>query len=256
MSERPDGKRLIASCSFGKDSLAAIITAEQHGIHIDEAVYCRIMFDDAISAELPEHEDFIHNKAIPLLKSRYGTKIITVQAARTYYGQFVTKYEKGQRKGQIYGWPLLRGPWCNSRLKVRPIEKWQRSAGEYTAVVGIAADEAKRITRETVSKAFLPLVEYGVTEADAFKTCKEAGLLSPAYNKGRTRLGCWFCHNQKINELRRLRKEHPELWKRLMELDEISPRPFKPDKSLQYYENRFSCECEQMTIFDYLEAKN
>ena len=50
----------VASCSFGKDSLAAIIVAEQHGLHIDRAVYCRIMFDDTTSAELPEHEEFIH----------------------------------------------------------------------------------------------------------------------------------------------------------------------------------------------------
>ena len=85
-------KRLIASCSFGKDSLAAIITAEAHGIHIDEAVYCRIMFDDTISAELPEHEDFIHSKAIPLLKSRYGIKTTIVQAKETYCSRFFSVY--------------------------------------------------------------------------------------------------------------------------------------------------------------------
>lgn len=64
----------VASCSFGKDSLAAIVAAERAGVHIDEAVYCRIMFDRETSAELPEHEEFIHCTAIPLLKSRYGDK--------------------------------------------------------------------------------------------------------------------------------------------------------------------------------------
>ena len=66
--------KYIASCSFGKDSLAAIIVAEMHGIHIAEAVYCRIMLDDEISAELPEHEDFIYQTAIPALEKRYGIK--------------------------------------------------------------------------------------------------------------------------------------------------------------------------------------
>lgn len=56
----------IASCSFGKDSLAAIIVSEENGIHIDKAVYCRIMFDNSISAEPPEHEAFIHEVAIPI----------------------------------------------------------------------------------------------------------------------------------------------------------------------------------------------
>lgn len=173
------GKRLIASCSFGKDSLAAIITAEAHGLHIDEAVYCRIMFDDEISAELPEHEDFIHNKAIPLLWNRYGIHTTIVQAKKTYCDQFFTKYEKGERTGMIYGFPILRGPWCNSRLKVRPIEKWQKTVGEYTAVVGIAADETKRKDRDTVNGKLLPLVRYGITEAEAFEICKRGGASLP-----------------------------------------------------------------------------
>lgn len=51
----------VASCSFGKDSLAAIVAAERAGVHIDEAIYCRIMFDRETSAELPEHEEFIRD---------------------------------------------------------------------------------------------------------------------------------------------------------------------------------------------------
>ena len=136
---------------------------------------------------------------------------------------------------------------------MRPIESWQRQAGNYTAVVGIAADETKRINRETVAGKLLPLVKYGITEAEAFEICKREGCLSPAYNGGRTRLGCWFCHNQRISELRRLRNEHPELRSRLMELDAVSPRTFKPDHTLADLEKRFSLEGVQMTIFDFLK---
>lgn len=60
----------IASCSFGKDSLAAIICLAEHGVIVDEAVYCRIMFDAQTSAELPGHEAWIFNYAIPLLKEK------------------------------------------------------------------------------------------------------------------------------------------------------------------------------------------
>lgn len=74
----------VASCSFGKDSLAAIIVSEEHGVHIDEAIYCRIMFDDQISAELPEHEEFIHEVAIPTLEKRYGIKTTIVQGSYSY----------------------------------------------------------------------------------------------------------------------------------------------------------------------------
>lgn len=169
-------KKLVASCSFGKDSLAAIITAEEHGIHIDEAVYCRIMFDDKISAEFPEHEEFIHNKAIPLLWSRYGIRTTVLQSDTNYTEQFFRKYQKGKNTGRIQGFPcsLVRGNWC-TKLKLRPIEKWQKATGDYTAVVGIAADEVKRKDRDTVAGKLLPLVEYGVTEADAFEICSRGG---------------------------------------------------------------------------------
>ena len=117
-------------------------------------------------------------------------------------------------------------------------------------VVGIAADETKRIERKTVNGKYLPLVEYGVNESEVFDICRENGLLSPAYNKGRERLGCWFCHNQRINELRRLRKEYPDLWERLMELDTISPCRFTRRETLHDFDKRFSQEDMQISLFN------
>ena len=234
--------KYIASCSFGKDSLAAIVCRAERGQPVDEAVYCRIMFDDETSAELPEHEDWICNHATPLLDSRYGIKTAIVESERSYTDYFYSRYQKGNKIGQIYGFPLLMGPWCNDRLKIRPIKKWQKQAGEYTSIIGIAADEEKRIAKKTSQNSVLPLVDYGITEAEAFDICKKADLLSPAYNGGRARLGCWFCHNQRIGELRRLRSEHPLLWKKLMELDRDSPVTFKPGKTLREYDERFQCE--------------
>jgi 3'-phosphoadenosine 5'-phosphosulfate sulfotransferase (PAPS reductase)/FAD synthetase len=235
--------RYVASCSFGKDSLAAIIARLERGKPVDEAVYCRIMFDEGISAEFPEHEEWIHSHAIPLLKARYGIKTTIVRSPLTYCEQFYTKYVRSKEKaGLYYGFPMMLGPWCNSRLKVSPIEKWQKTAGDCSIIVGIAADEDKRINRATVDGKTLPLVEYGITEVEAFGICQRAGLLSPAYRGGRQRLGCWFCHNQRVGELRRLRQEYPELWLRLMAMEKDSFRTFKPGKTLIEYEERFAAE--------------
>ena len=239
----------IASCSFGKDSLAAIITRMEHGEPVDAAVYCRIMFNDTISAELPEHEEWIHCHAIPLLRSRYGIETTIVQSEQTYCDQFYAVRQKGGSVGEIYGWPIIRGPWCNDRLKMRPIRRWRQGAGEYMEIVGIAADEPKRAVRKTLSKAVLPLVDYGATEAAAFDICRRADLLSPAYSGDRQRLGCWFCHNQRIAELRRLRVEHPELWAKLLELDKDSPVTFKPGQTVCGFDQRFELEERQISLF-------
>lgn len=47
-------KKVIASISGGKDSLAALMTHIESGGRCDGAIYCRIMFDEKISAEYPE----------------------------------------------------------------------------------------------------------------------------------------------------------------------------------------------------------
>ena len=143
----------------------------------------------------------------------------------------------------------MRGPWCNTRLKVRPLRAYLKTLGEFTEIVGIAADETNRIERKTVAGKILPLVECGITEAGARDICKARGLYSPAYNGGRERLGCWFCHNQRVAELKRLYYEHPELWEKLAELDRASPVTFKPDKTLSDFERRFYYEGQQLKLF-------
>lgn len=248
--------KYIASCSFGKDSLAAIITRVEHGEPIDGAVYCRIMFDEETSAELPEHEEWIHTHAIPLLRTRYGIETAIVQPERTYCDCFYSTYETGDKVGRIYGFPFLRGPWCNTRLKTRPMKAWGNGIGKYKQIVGIASDEEARAEKDTVKGKILPLVDHGITEAEAFDICRRADLLSPAYSKGRCRLGCWFCHNQRVGELRRLRKEHPTLWRKLMALDKESPVTFKPGKTLHDYDERFSFEDAQITLFDFIKEED
>ena len=239
----------VASCSFGKDSLAAIALRVEQGETVNTALYCRVMFDEGVTAELPEHEAWIHNNAIPLLETRYGIHTAIVQSDVTYCRQFYTRYTCGKNCGQYYGFPVLRGPWCNSRLKLYPLQKWKRKNGPCISILGIAADEFTRIERHRKGGNILPLVEGGMTEKDCFDFCRKRDLLSPAYNGGRMRLGCWFCHNQRIGELRRLRREYPLLWRRLLAMEKDSSRTFKPDMTLRELEERFSCEDAQLCFF-------
>ena len=68
MSVGQKPKKYVASCSFGKDSLASVILAHEHGEPLDEIIYCEVMFSKEISGEVPEHRDFIYNTAIPKLE--------------------------------------------------------------------------------------------------------------------------------------------------------------------------------------------
>ena len=66
--------KYVASCSFGKDSIATILLALENNEPLDEIAYCKVMFDKTTSGEVPEHEDFIQTKAIPFMEKN-GLKV-------------------------------------------------------------------------------------------------------------------------------------------------------------------------------------
>lgn len=108
--------------------------------------------------------------------------------------------------------------------------------------LGIAADEPERIVRHNKPGFLMPLVEVGWDEAYCRKWCEERDLLSPIYTTA-TRGGCWFCHNQGIDQLRLLRKTYPDLWKLLLKWDRDSPVTFKADgHTVRDYDLRFQAE--------------
>lgn len=62
------------------------------------------------------------------------------------------------------------------------------------------------------------LDKYDYTEQMAYDLCKQFGLLSPIYESGEKRNGCWFCPNASYKSLLRFRRDNPELWSELIEL--------------------------------------
>lgn len=115
--------------------------------------------------------------------------------------------------------------------------------------IGIAADEPERIERHASKPGIkLPLVEAGWTEAMCREWCEGNGLLSPVYNTA-TRGGCWFCHNQGVNQLRLLRKSYPEYWALMLKWDADSPVSFHPDgHTVHDFDKRFQMEDEGLLI--------
>lgn len=247
--------KYIASCSFWKDSIATIILAREHNEPLDEIVYCEVMFDKEISGELPEHRDFIYNKAIPAFES-WGYKVTVLHSKKTYKDIFYRLKKRGDYAGKIYGFPPVMLCWANGELKMPPIrEYWKSQPEEVMQYVGIAIDEPLRLDRVVESKNQVSLLEkYGYTEQMAKEKCIEYELLSPIYNFS-NRGGCWFCQNQSLCQLKELRSMHPELWKILLDMQKESPHPFGKNHSIDKLENRFMWEDRQMTIFDFMESE-
>ena len=211
--------RYLASCSFGKDSLAAILLAKKHGEPLDEAVYCEVMFDKTISGEVPEHRDFIYTKGIPALE-RMGIKVTVLRGKKTYVDLFTGRITRGPKKGMLRSFPVCGKCYVQRDCKLRPILRYQKTLPPDTVqYIGIAKDEQERLLRLEGRQVSL-LEKYNCTEQGAKELCRQAGLLSPIYqftNRG----GCWFCPNAKRKELRHLYDHHPELWARMLELQAL-----------------------------------
>ena len=212
--------KYVASCSFGKDSIAAILLAKEHDEPLDEAVYCEVMFDDKVSGEVPEHRDFIYGTAIPALE-RMGVKVVVLRSQQTYVGWFTGRVTRGPKKGMVRSFPICGRCAVQRDCKIKPIEQYKKSLPSGTMqYVGIASDEQERLLRLDGNQKISLLDKYNCTEQDAKELCRQAGLLSPVY-EFTDRGGCWFCPNAKKAELRHLYDHHPDLWARMLELQAI-----------------------------------
>lgn len=89
MEQRP---LYIASCSFGKDSIATILLALEHNEPLDRAVFVEVMFDNerGISGEIPEHIEWVYSTAIPTLEAM-GVKVDVVRSENDYIGCFFSQ---------------------------------------------------------------------------------------------------------------------------------------------------------------------
>lgn len=233
----------ILSLSYGKDSLACLGAIEQLGWPLDRIIHAEVWATDTIPADLPPMMEF-KVKADRIIKERWGIEVEHTRAKRTYEERFYTvRTEKAKHwPGMIYGWPFsVTGAWCNSAVKMPPLKAVEK--GGNIVYIGIAADEPNRFHNLTDTKKS-PLVEAGWDEAYCREWCEENDLLSPIYTTF-TRGGCWFCHNQGINQLRLLRKNYPDLWALMLKWDSDSPVTFKADgHTVHDYDRRFALEDE------------
>lgn len=241
----------FAACSFGKDSLATILLALRHDEPLDESIYCEVMFDDGISGEVPEHRDFIYERAIPFLEKN-GIKTTVLRSETTFTSSFYSVCAKGKSAGKLHSWPLCGKCYIQQDCKLPPINTYRKGLGSNTVqYLGIACDEQKRLVRLKGNSVSL-LEKYGKTERDAIDICKRAGLYSPIYNFA-PRNGCFFCPNAKWAELRHLYDYHPALWARLLACQTASNKAtekFNREFRIDQIDERFQNEDVQISLFE------
>ncbi len=241
----------VLSLSYGKDSLACLGAIEKLGWPLDRIIHAEEWATKTIPVQLPPMMEF-KAKADEIIKRRWGIEVERICAKNptsgerlTFQDVFYSTHKSGKHTGQIYGFPMTRGPWCQDRLKAKPLDAEKRrmqKAGTVVGYVGIAADETKRLERLDGVTKVSPLAAAGWDEAYCLRWCEENDLLSPIYATT-ARSGCWFCHNQSLGQFRNLRKDYPDLWALLLKWDKDSPVTFLSNgRTVHDLERRFGCE--------------
>ena len=114
-------------------------------------------------------------------------------------------------------------------LKIEPFEDYVGDSRAYS-YIGIRDDEdrdgyiAKKppsISQQPNIIPIYPFKDDGLGLADIKRILEESGLGLPEYYNWRSRSGCYFCFYQQVGEWQRLKREHPDLFEKAKEYEQV-----------------------------------
>jgi hypothetical protein len=112
--------------------------------------------------------------------------------------------------------PSFMRRWCTDKAKRRPLQKYMKSPA--FVHIGFAMDEAHRAKIET-QKGFdhrYILIENEITRAGCIEIIRKAGLPIPRKS------GCYICPFQRVGQWKELRRYHPDLFCRAVNLEKAN----------------------------------
>ncbi len=237
-----------------KDSSALLLLMIERGMPIDVVLWADTGMDfPEMAAHIGKLDEYLYQKRglhITALRHPKGFEYLMFDVPQKQKRAIERRIAAGQPLTG-YGWPGMRVRWCTGQLKTHLLEKEANRLKQGKNVlhhIGIAADEAHRCKTDAHHRYLL--VEWGITEADALKVCYERGFDFGGLYEIYHRASCFCCPFQRISELRQLRVHHPELWKKLLEMDNkarvmFGPTPlgqFKEHWSVERLDRRFAQE--------------
>ena len=193
----PPGK-LCLSLSGGKDSTCVALLLKYLGIAPDMVLYVDSGWE---WPEVADHLDKLESATWPITRLSCDLPGLS----------------------RNHGWPTYHNRWCNSAKRKALSDARKHLANDYVEVIGIAADEDKRVKHNP--RRWYPLVAYDITQDEALEICYQAGYDFGGIYRSRSRLSCYCCPLQRWGELQQIRLDRPDLWAEMQRCDDAMPQP-------------------------------
>lgn len=207
----------ILSFSGGKDSTAMVILAKHGIIDVDVIRMCTL-------GEWDWQELHTHTKQV---EEYLGIEIEKIDVSQTVQEMFLK-----------YGFPHFKNRYCTGAKKdiLNKI-----SSKNDTTYIGITTDESKRTSSKNnyKSKVRFPLLELGLSSEDTLKLCQAEGFTFNGIYEHHDHFNCWCCPLQKIGEIEWLYRNRPELWKKLIAMQDTTDGWFWNGHNIYEFTHRF-----------------
>ncbi|MBL3529658.1 MAG: phosphoadenosine phosphosulfate reductase family protein [gamma proteobacterium endosymbiont of Lamellibrachia anaximandri] len=208
--DAPENARHVLGISGGKDSAALAVYIKDNYPQISEKM--EYFFTDT-GAELQEVYDTLDK-----LEAYLGKPINRLSSSRDF-NHWLTLHDNML--------PSVKARWCTRVLKIKPFEEFVGN-DPVISYVGIRADENREgyISQKETIKAVFPFSEDGIVRDDVFRILEES-IGIPEYYQWRSRSGCFFCFFQRQDEWLGLKRRHPELFQKALEMEKnVGQRKF------------------------------
>lgn len=240
--------KYIASCSFGKDSLAMVLILIEKGYPLDEVIF----YDTGMEFQA------IYNNCNKLSKilNQHHIKFTILKDKQSFTFKAFQK-EVHKKDGTIkYGYDWCGGirRWGTSS-KLSTINKHYRSTYNGDTIVeyiGVAYDEKYRIEKYRLKRTntikIYPLVELGITEKDCLNYCydHEWNWIENDVDLYMIldRVSCWCCSNKNTKEIENIIMHLPDYWERIKQYENKCNVPYK-GKGCKYYETKLQQKLDE-----------
>ena len=236
------GVKYIASCSFGKDSLAMVLRLIEEKYPLDEVIF----YDTGM-----EFGAIYRNKdRLSKILCDYGIEFVVLKDGKSFEFKAFEK-EVHKRDGSIvhgYDWCGGLRRWETKR-KTDTINKYFKTKYVNEAIteyIGVAFDEYPRLHKSRIKRwntaKIYPLIEWQMTEEGCLEYCRDHG-----WNweeKGvdlydiLDRVSCWCCANKNQKEIKNIITYLPEYWSRIKEYEKRCKVAYK-GKGCKYFEETY-----------------